>query len=159
MTLLCVCSGIAFIQITSGFRSVGEGFKPANCLEKSSGTITPQWFKDFAGFEVPPSARNITATCEAFQDYVAYVRLTIDPNDLDRLIASSYVKSALSTTEKPADMTTHYGDMRRIGWDIEPISSYLAGDANVPKLGLHQSILVDTSDAASYIVYIVTFDT
>jgi hypothetical protein len=101
---------------------MGDYFKAADCLDKSNGVISPQWFKNFAGFEVPPNARNVTATCEAFQDYVAYVRLTIDPNDLDRLIASSYVKLPLSTMEKPADMTSHYSDMRRIGWDIEPIN-------------------------------------
>jgi hypothetical protein len=77
-------------------------------------------------------------------------------SDLNRLLASSYIKTTLSSTEKPLDITEHYSDTRRLGWDLESIISYLAGEANVPQR-LHQSILVDTSNASKYVVYIVTF--
>ncbi len=157
--LLFVCLGIAYMKLWDSIIRGGDFFGYVDCLEKSGSAISPKWFEDFAGFAVPPNAHNISASCAEFQDYVAYVRLTIDPNDLNRLIASSFVKTPLSSTEKPFDMTTRYSDLHRFGWDLEAISSYLAGEADVAKpLRRHQSILIDTSNPSEYIVYVVTFD-
>lgn len=155
--LLCACVGITCMKLWDSI-SRSDAFSSVDCLEKNGGSISPHWFEDFAGFTLPASAYNVSASCEAFQDYVAYVRLSIAPNDLNRLVASSFVKTPLSSAEKPLDMTTHYSDMRRIGWNLESISSYLAGEADVTKPLRHQSILIDTRNPSEYIVYVVTFD-
>src|SRR5262245_42317838 len=99
MLLLLICAGAGYLWLVNSF--AGDWLKPADCLYKTGNTIDPTWFKDFALIKVPPSAQNISATCEAWQDYVVHVRFTIDPVDVQSLIASSIIKVPLSAVEKP----------------------------------------------------------
>jgi len=159
LSIAAVILGVAgYLILANSAGSFTEAARPTNCLSKKGDTIEPAWFKTYAGIELPPGARDVSAACDAdMQSYTAYVRLTIAPADVNRLIASSSVKPPLSSAEKPLDMTTHEADLQLQGWDISSIRSFLAGEGRGTGSVQRQSILIDTSNSAAYVVYVVSW--
>jgi len=141
--LTITLSTLAFFAIACGLwwfvmaRTVTDLGKSLGGCDSSN----PPEIEDVARFSLPPSYQNLESSCFGLQGWGAFARFEMAPADLDVFVASTLVDMPLSTSEIPAR-----------SFFPKDISSYLYGkhEAN----GLSQYILIDTSDRASYVVYL-----
>lgn len=135
-------------------------FNPFRILETDvTDQLPPAKVELAAAMTLPPSARNLHSHYESFQDSFIHVRFEIDAADLPALLASAHVGTALSSSTIPSDIAAPFDAP---WWKPRDAKRFLAGAGQVslpsgyPE---HQSLLVDTTDPATYIVYVVAFDT
>jgi hypothetical protein len=102
----------------------------------------PFLVEENAKFTLPPSAHNIISACGGMQGWMAQARFEMSPDDLDNLLASTFLTQPL----------TEIAPEERLD-DVENMSSYLYGRSTS---GLWQEIIINTSDPNVYTVYITT---
>lgn len=112
-----------------------------------------------AGVTLPPSARGLRSHYAVFQDYIVHVRFEIDPADAPALLSSlPIIDPAISSSVRPPMYTEGMPDW----WQPDAATTFQAvsGEVSLPSgYPEHQDVLIDTTDPARYIVYIVAFDT
>lgn len=111
-----------------------------------------------AAIKLPPSARGLHSYYESFQDYAINVRFEMNAADLPVFLASTHVAQPLSSSSMPNNILP---DIGRPWWQPHAAKRFLAGDGSVtvPNGPDYQSILIDTSDPNTYVVYVAAFET
>ncbi len=104
-------------------------------------------------FRLPPSARDVTAHLEGFQDHIIWVCFRMKPSDEARFWSSSMCSAVPSTETAPHE----FEPLARPWWNPEKatLSSYRTFSTPT---GDTQRILIDKDDPADFIVYVEAFD-
>ncbi len=101
-----------------------------------------------------PSARNLQAHQEGFQDRIIWVRFEMAPADLPEFVAGTRVAPPLSSTVNPLGQDTVKG----LPWWTPGQAQRIAAGTGLIAGG-SQAILIDTTDPQTYVVYVRTFET
>ena len=113
-----------------------------------SDTVDPTVIEANGAFELPPSAHDIFARTEGFQDITTKVRFSMTASDLERFLSSTHCSGPLVVT----DPALQFEDQRVSWWrpmdalHLEQCTGEVGHD--------HQRVLVDMSDEDVYIVYV-----
>jgi len=122
---------------------------PDNCL----GSHTRAYFS------LPPSASQV----ESFSQHLSrsctlWLKFQMKPAGLDAFVATSFIKSPLSSTVLPQKIGGIEALQQETTWKLDPISSFLAADAS--GTGQHyldeQMLFIDTRHPFIYLVYRAT---
>lgn len=115
--------------------------------------------KENSYFQLPPSARsveqqekNLSRSC------TVRLKFHVASIELENFLATTFIQTPLSATELPQSIGGIDVLQAETGWNVSPVSLYLAGEAR--GTGQHyldeQMIFVDTSDPEDYVVYFTT---
>ncbi len=107
-----------------------------------------------ARITLPPSARNVQAHQEGFQDRIIWVRFEMAPADLPGFVAGTRVAPPLSSTVNPLGQDTVTG---LPWWTPGQAQRFEAGEGAFA--GASQAIVIDTTDPQTYVVYVRAFET
>jgi hypothetical protein len=105
-----------------------------------------------AHLQLPNSARDVQGYFGGKGKCRTYVRFTMDPADYTALIATTRIKLPLSPEAYPS---TFIVAPAKLDWKLDSFQSHLAG-RSIVSLDYNQRILIDTSNASRYSVYLVT---
>jgi hypothetical protein len=121
--------------------------------------LTREQAEATAGVTLPASARGLRSHYSVFQDYIVHLRFEIDPSDAPALLSSlPIIDPSISSSERPPMYTEGMPDWWRP--DAAATFQAVSGQVSLPSgYPEHQDVLIDTTDPAQYIVYIVAFDT
>lgn len=116
--------------------------------------VTIEQIEDVARITLPSSAIQAHAELQGFQDRLIHVRFTMDAADLPQFLADS----RCSVLTPAVDMPFQEGITPDTDWWI-PETAQTFETCNDFAGGIGQTILVDTTDSQSYVVYVVTMET
>ena len=119
--------------------------------------LAPDKIELAAAIKLPPSTRELHSKYESFQDYNINVRFEMDAAELPMFLTQSNLTQPLTTT-KPSNMPD---DIGQSWWQPAMATSFLAtdGPVTIPNGPNYLSVLIDTSDPTTYVVYVVAFST
>lgn len=124
--------------------------------------LTSAQIEGRARITLPPSARNVRAYDQSFMDTIIFVRFEMAPADLPQFLAGTQVSLPLSHTVNPFGGQSLGPNTALAWWTPQGAQRFEAGTASVEtgapgsSHGLSQTILIDTTDAQTYIVYVRT---
>jgi hypothetical protein len=105
-----------------------------------------------ASLKLPTSAKHLFVHTIAFQDCTVYIRFEMSADDLTTFLSSTYVSelkpklgSSISFTEMDID------------WLFDAETEYLYGEGHNETDMEYHTIIIDTRDPETYIVYVQTF--
>lgn len=96
--------------------------------------------------KLPPSTNNVHSYYTKFQDYSAQVRFDIDAADAPQFIASTPFTGTWHTTDNPLGTSSEYA-----WWRPQEAQQFQWAERDVGSG--RETILIDMSDPARYIVY------
>jgi hypothetical protein len=145
----------------AGFAAlVCGGFLLVGAIGSLGGLSQPQpqttaEIEALARIVIPPGATNIHAEAGGFQDRFIHVRFDIAPGELDTfLFGTRYTPAIGDNGAVPFQQSI---EPQADWWQPRAASTYKSGSGFVD--GVSQSVLIDTSNAERYVVYVATFET
>ena len=161
LTAVVVVIGLAFIGfitvIANAVSGIGEFMPPGDgigCLGERP--FSTERIEKMANLQTPESTSDLSAYSIAFMDCTIYVRFTIDAEELETFLASTYVTDPLqSATAAPVAASQFDNLLDVLMWDITPIDSFIFGHGTNGSREF-QSIAVDVSNSQRYVVYVIT---
>jgi hypothetical protein len=116
--------------------------------------LTTAQIESIGRVKLPPSAAGIQARAGGFQDRFISIRFDMAPAELESFLRSTRYTPAIGpTSEIPFQTLAEDAPW----WRPQDAQRFQAGTSFVD--GISQSVLVDTTDAERYVVYIQTFET
>jgi hypothetical protein len=116
--------------------------------------LTTAQIESIGRIKLPPSATGIQARAGGFQDRFISIRFDMAPGELESFLRSTRYTPAIGpATEIPFQALVEDAPW----WRPQDAQRFQAGTNFVD--GISQSVLVDTTDAERYVVYIQTFET
>lgn len=101
-------------------------------------------------FRLPPSARDVHAHLEGFQDHALWVTFHVSPVDEASLWTSSLCEKS------PSEATIRFQGISRPWWKPGTPASFAFRMGE--KTGVSQKVLIDKSNPGEYAVFIETFE-
>ncbi len=137
---------------------MGDIFSSSSGVTASASEITA-----FTSITIPASAQNLQSHVEAFQDTLMYVRFDLPPSDVAGWIAAQSWDNPPINKPIEYPFTSDFEWMRdKAWWQPKQATNPQIGTIsyNHPQRGIiNPSVLLDSSDPAKTIVYVVAFDT
>ena len=131
-------------------------------LSSGQTNLTTGQIERAARIALPPSARDVRAYDQSFMDTIVFVRFEMAPADLPQFVAGTLVSPPLSQTVNPFAGQSLGPNTALDWWTPQGARRFEAGTVSL-KTGapgsnnsLSQAILIDTTDAQTYIVYVRT---
>jgi hypothetical protein len=110
----------------------------------------PQKTETLGRYKFPPSLRNLETDCRGLQGWYSTAKFEMAPGDMNGFIATTMIKSPLSSTVAPSDFSTFLRDLMG---ERKP-ATYLYRKAD-NRRDFSQEILIVTHNPTKYIVYVV----
>jgi hypothetical protein len=156
LAALVILVGAAGWAVVSWLSDIGDGDLLGTTLVD---TLTREQIEKAAGVRLPAGARDLHSHYASFQDFIVHVRFELDPADLPAFLGSLPITDPqISSAERPL----MYSEGMPEWWQPDAAQSFQAvsGQVALPSGAPdYQAVLVDTTDPAKSIVYIVAFDT
>jgi hypothetical protein len=115
----------------------------------NSDDVSPQTIEANADIKLPPSAHDIHGYYSGFREFFILTRFAIAAEDLDRFLGSTGCTDPLA----PTDPHLHTVEAGNPAW-WRPMDARRLAECRGLGEHVHQHIMVDMSDAATYIVYV-----
>lgn len=106
----------------------------------------------FGRLKLPANAQNVSAVADGSQGCSVYLTFQIPPAALDPFVATTLIDPPLMPTQQPEGFESLPPTIK---WSLPAGKPYLAGQTD-ESFKEYQWIAVDTSDAAKYVVYVIT---
>ncbi|NOK62296.1 MAG: hypothetical protein GFH27_549331n35 [Chloroflexi bacterium AL-W] len=116
--------------------------------------VTPAQIESIARITLPPSADDLHAQLQGFQDNLIHVRFTMNADELPQFLASSRCPSLTPATDIPFQESI---TPDTTWWTPETAQTFETCNDFVDGIG--QTIMVDMTESQSYQVYVVTMET
>lgn len=115
--------------------------------------MTPEQAAALARVTLPPSAHNVEYIDGGFQDRFIHLRFDMDAAELDSFLRGTFVAPPLTDTDVPFQASLEPDES---WWQPRNASTFKSGGGS--RNGVYQSLLVDMTNAQTYVVYVATFE-
>lgn len=161
--LLWIFGGLVIVACISGIGIIALTMTMGGDIFGSDVSVSPAQMQQFTGITLPASASNIQIHTESFQDTIMHVRFDLPAAETSAWVAAQTWQTPPTTTPLEYPFTSDFEWMRDEAWWHPKTATRLqigTNRYNHPTRGIvYRSIMLDTSDPATTIVYVVGFDT
>jgi hypothetical protein len=115
-------------------------------------SLSNEQIERFGRLKLPANAQSVSAVADSSQGCSVYLTFQIPPAALDPFVATTLIAPPLLPTQQPEGFESLPPTVK---WSLPAGKPYLAGQTD-ESFKEYQWIAVDTSDAAKYVVYVIT---
>jgi hypothetical protein len=156
--ILLVGGGLALLVIAlAGFALYELG--RADLFNSGTDDVAAAQLEQLTGITIPAGASGLRSHVESWQDTIVHLRFELPAAELPAWIAAQSwtTPPAAGPLAYPFTQTPEWLERSGGWWQPQQASSFQLG--SLGGAGSYQHVLIDTSDPARALVYVVSFDT